>query len=661
MDAAKFLSEFAHITAAPNGIDQLRQLVMGLALAGELLKDNESLPEDFAQRIEVARHKYFDDLGRRTQPFLYGEPLIKEFRIPDGWSWVRVGEVCDLQTGATPSTQHPEYFGGDIRWLVSGDVNRGQIYDCEGRITDEGLKNSNCKILPPNSVLIALNGQGKTRATVALLHIPAACNQSLVALIPFSQDILYPQYLHLSLKYRYYEIRDITGQKQRRGLNMGLVSELSIPLAPIAEQKHIVAKVDELMTLCDKLEAQQQERERICELTRTRVFQALARAKTSTELHATWHRVEVHASLLLDTPESVQSYRGTILDLAMSGLLLAPKDRAASTGSMLLKEIEQSRSAWANTAEGQELKEARTMQKKIRTQSAVVPDMNLPEHWAWASFLQISQAVVDCHNKTAPYVSDGIYLVRTTDIRNGRMDLKHTRRISEETYDYWARRLPPKAGDVFFTREAPMGEAAIVPEGERVCLGQRTILIRLFTHLFNNRFLLYAIYSPSFQERMVRDAVGITVKHLRVGGVENLMVPVPPKEEQDRIVAVVDALFAHCDQLQTQITTRRDTASDLARATVEVITGIRIEDQQQMKAPKTKLVSNLRIGDSPTHREQAPLTVILIRNQGELSAKALWGSSGLEIDAFYQQLKTEMANGWIVQPETAYMKEVETA
>ena len=80
-----------------------------------------------------------------------------------------------------------------------------------------------------------------------------------------------------------------------------------------------------------------------------------------------------------------------------------------------------------------------------------------------------------------------------------------------------------------------------------------------------------------------------------------------------------------------------------------------------MKAPKTELVSNLRIAVSPTTREQAPLAAILVRHQGELSAKALWGSSGLKIDAFYQQLKTEMAQGWIVQPEAAYMKERETA
>lgn len=204
-----------------------------------------------------------------------------------------------------------------------------------------------------------------------------------------------------------------------------------------------------------------------------------------------------------------------------------------------------------------------------------------------------------------------------------------------------------------------MGEAGIVPENETVCLGQRTMLVRLFTELFNNRFLIYAIYSPSFKGRMKKSAVGMSVKHLRVGGVEDLIVPVPPKAEQDAIVAVVDALFTRCDQLEAQLLTKQNIASQFSRASVEAITGIRIQEQEQMKAPKTELVSKLRIGNKPVEGEQAPLASILARNNDELPAKTLWSMSGLEeIEAFYQQLKVEMAKGWIVQPEPAYVQEL---
>ena len=98
---------------------------------------------------------------------------------------ISLGKVCDLFTGGTPSKQKSEYFNnGKIKWLVSGDINQREIFECEGRITQEGMNNSNAKFLPLDSVLIALNGQGKTRGTVAMLRTNATCNQSLVAISP---------------------------------------------------------------------------------------------------------------------------------------------------------------------------------------------------------------------------------------------------------------------------------------------------------------------------------------------------------------------------------------------------------------------------------------------------------------------------------------------
>ena len=159
----------------------------------------------------------------------------------------KIGDVCDLMTGGTPSTSRPEYFGGDIRWLVSGDIHRGEIFDCEGRITEEGMRNSNAKMLPVNSVLIALNGQGKTRGTVALLRTKATCNQSVVSINPKDSAGLLPEYLYSNLQARYDEIRMLTGDSgnDRRGLNMILIRNMEIPVPPLGEQHQIVRIVGE--------------------------------------------------------------------------------------------------------------------------------------------------------------------------------------------------------------------------------------------------------------------------------------------------------------------------------------------------------------------------------------------------------------------------------
>lgn len=177
----------------------------------------------------------------------YGNEIIKE---NTKWPIVKLGEVTKLMTGGTPKTSNKEYYGGNIKWLVSGDIHKEEIYDCEGRITELALKESNARLLPINSVLIALNGQGKTRGTVALLKTEAACNQSLVSIDP-DLSKLTPEFLFYILKNQYQKIREINGDKQRGGLNMPLIRSIQIPLPPLEIQKQIVEELDGYQKIID--------------------------------------------------------------------------------------------------------------------------------------------------------------------------------------------------------------------------------------------------------------------------------------------------------------------------------------------------------------------------------------------------------------------------
>jgi type I restriction enzyme S subunit len=170
---------------------------------------------------------------------------------------VQIGDVCNLMTGGTPSRTHPEYFrNGTIKWLVSGDINKGEIFDCNGRITEQAMKSSITRILPVNSVMIALNGQGKTRGTVALLRTEATCNQSLVSIYPKNIKELLPEYLFHNLKMRYQELRRMTGDdgNDRRGLNMILIRGIEIPLPSLEKQREIVEKLDAAFAESDLLD-----------------------------------------------------------------------------------------------------------------------------------------------------------------------------------------------------------------------------------------------------------------------------------------------------------------------------------------------------------------------------------------------------------------------
>jgi type I restriction enzyme S subunit len=166
-------------------------------------------------------------------------------------SWVKIGDVCKLMTGGTPSRAREDFFrNGTVKWLVSGDIHRDEIFDCDGRITVAAMKSANTKILPINSVMIALNGQGRTRGTVALLRTEATCNQSLVSISPVNTEELLPEFLFYNLRMRYQELRRLTGDdgNDRRGLNMSLIREIEIPLPSIASQ----AKTIEDLKLADQ-------------------------------------------------------------------------------------------------------------------------------------------------------------------------------------------------------------------------------------------------------------------------------------------------------------------------------------------------------------------------------------------------------------------------
>lgn len=157
-------------------------------------------------------------------------------------------------------------------------------------------------------------------------------------------------------------------------------------------------------------------------------------------------------------------------------------------------------------------------------------------------------AIVDCEHKTAPTEAVGIPLIRTSDIRGGRLDLAGARRVSPDTYREWTRRGEPHAGDLILAREAPVGEIGLVPEGQRVCLGQRTVLVRPDADFVDARFLLYRLLAPDAQHLMRSKAEGSTNPHLNVSDIRDLALPELPSLEAQQ--AIGEALGALDDKIE---------------------------------------------------------------------------------------------------------------
>ena len=157
------------------------------------------------------------------------------------WKIARLGTLADLFAGGTPSTNRPEYWGGHVPWMSSGEINLREIHEVEGRITDVGLKNSSAKMVPINSILIALAGQGTTRGKVAISRVPLCTNQSVATIVPGPK--LCADYLFHDLDGRYDELRSMSlGDGGRGGLNLAVLRSVAI-MAPTVDEQHAIASV----------------------------------------------------------------------------------------------------------------------------------------------------------------------------------------------------------------------------------------------------------------------------------------------------------------------------------------------------------------------------------------------------------------------------------
>ncbi len=161
--------------------------------------------------------------------------------------------------------------------------------------------------------------------------------------------------------------------------------------------------------------------------------------------------------------------------------------------------------------------------------------------------------IVDCEHKTAPIQNEGIPSIRTTDIKNGFLDFKGSNKVSEKTYQKWTQRLEPRAYDIILAREAPVGQVGIVPKGQRVCLGQRTVLIRPNKQKVYPFYLLYLLLSREIQHKMKVRASGSTVEHLNMSDIRNLQLPnLPSLKIQKEIGDTLGNLDAKIENLRRQ-------------------------------------------------------------------------------------------------------------
>jgi type I restriction enzyme S subunit len=166
----------------------------------------------------------------------------------------------------------------------------------------------------------------------------------------------------------------------------------------------------------------------------------------------------------------------------------------------------------------------------------------VPEGWGIFQTKDVCSLIIDCPHSTPKFTETGILVVRTSNVRDGNLVLNSPSFTSDEEYKERIKRGTPEEGDILFTREAPIGEACLIPSDLKLCLGQRMMLLRPDKFLLNGYFLVQAFYSKQVREKMLVQGKGVTAKHLNVADVKRLLFPRPPLPTQQKIAHILSTV-----------------------------------------------------------------------------------------------------------------------
>jgi type I restriction enzyme S subunit len=278
----RLLAEHFHtLFTTESSIDALKQTLLQLAVMGKLVPQYSSDEPASAliKSIDIEMQRLIaEGKLKKPKPVATVTDDEKLYELPLGWEWVRLETIAQVGTGATPLRSNPKYFQpSTINWVTSGETSQGFIRETEQKVSPLALTETNLTVYPPHTLIIAMYGQGKTRGQISELLIEACTNQACSAIQLFEQSDSHRRYVKNFFIKSYDEIRLLAAGGAQPNLNLGKIKESIIPLPPLQEQSRIVAKVDQLISLCDQLKNNLSQAHQISEqLATTLIEQAVA-------------------------------------------------------------------------------------------------------------------------------------------------------------------------------------------------------------------------------------------------------------------------------------------------------------------------------------------------------------------------------------------------
>jgi type I restriction enzyme S subunit len=514
------------------GIEKLRGLILELAVMGKLVP-------------QYSEDEPASKLLNRKSPFLSDKEIL--FGIPEKWEWCKLEEIGTTNIGLTYSPKDITQDG--IPVLRSNNIQNGKISLSE-LIRVSAKVDGKVLVSKGDLLICARNGSVSLVGKCALIDdlIEKMAFGAFMAI--FRSE--YNKYIKCFIESPIY-------RKNLEGVNTTTINQITqsnlkntlIPLPPLKEQHRIVAKVDELMTLCDQLEKEQTESNTAHETLVETLLDAFTSAASPVELETAWQRISDHFELLFSTEYSINRLKQTILQLAVMGKLVE-QDPEDEPSSELLKRIKKE-------------KERLVKEGKIKNQNHLSEigeeekPFEIPSKWNWCRLGKIVDIEMGQSPDGTSYNEEGIGV----PLINGPVE------FGAGPFDYTLRTKfttsPTKMcnkGDLLIcVRGATTGRTNIA--GFDACIGRGVAALKPF---FSREYLNYFILNS--RNSILNLGTGTTFPSISKDDIQKICLPLPPSAEQKRIIMKVDELFVICDALKEQIRESQEIKRDFAENAV---------------------------------------------------------------------------------------------
>lgn len=585
------------LAGAPNGIKKLRELILELAVRGKLVSQdpNDEPASELLKRISEEKTRLVADGKIKTLKLIEELPNADDLsNLPISWRWVRFGEIAQHNSGKTLDKGRNTGISRDY-------ITTSNLY--WGRFELDNVK----------QMLIREDELDKCTATKNDLLICEGGEAGRAAVWEQDKEICFQNHIHRARLYGdvsphyaqiFFEKINSSGEinQYRKGIGISNMSSkalasITFPLPPLAEQLRIVAKVDELMALCERLETQQNDAESAhIQLVRA-LLDSLTQACDATDFATNWQRLAEHFHTLFTTEPSVEALKQTLMQLAVMGKLV-PQDPNDEPACELLKRIAEEKARLLY--EGKIKK-----QKPLPNIAEEKKPFALSRGWEWC-WINDLVSIKHGYAFSSSYFSESICsfivttpgnFLETGGFRERGSRTKYYRGpVSQEFI------LDPSDLIVAMTEQAAglLGSAAFVPkDGKTYLHNQRLGKLVFNRELLSPEYLFHYFNAPFLRACIADSSTGMKVKHTSPEKMGRILFPLPPLTEQHRIVAKLAQLMALCDQLKPRLTQARQLNEQLASTLIErVLT----EDGLQAPIATDRQVARTLLAAEITHQ-----------------------------------------------------------